>query len=423
MDGTGHQASGNGPARDPLTDRKGRFMNFAMCFTNFGPYHRARLRALAARLALRGDRLIAYEVSGSERNYPWQRTAEPEPFEWTTLFPDGVLETLDPVSCRRAMLAALQSDRPDALGITGYARPESLAAVRWARRRGAPAILMSESQAVDRRRVWWKEMIKRQRVRWFDSALVGGPRHRAYLAQLGMPVHRIALGYNVVDNDYFASEASRVRESAAGRLGLPRAPYFLTVCRYVPEKNLIRLIQAFARYRKESDARTAWELVICGSGLGVAEVNAAVARSGCAAAIHQPGFLQIDELPRYYAHAGAFVLPSLSEPWGLVANEAAACGLPLLVSQSAGCVETLVPEPEATGSRFDPYDVEEMTTKLSWMASCPEEERAAMGRRAAETVANWGPDRFAQGALEALELARSARPRARSGAVPVMKVS
>ena len=48
-------------------------MKFAVCFTNFGPYHLARLRALAARLSTRGARLIGYEVAGSEQRYPWRQ--------------------------------------------------------------------------------------------------------------------------------------------------------------------------------------------------------------------------------------------------------------------------------------------------------------------------------------------------------------
>src|SRR6516165_10483902 len=100
-------------------------MNFAVCFTNFGPYHLARLRALAARLEARGDRLIAYEVSGSERTYPWERSQRDESFRWLTLFPDRALEILEPTTCRQAMRAALDRDQPDALGIVGYARPES----------------------------------------------------------------------------------------------------------------------------------------------------------------------------------------------------------------------------------------------------------------------------------------------------------
>jgi glycosyltransferase involved in cell wall biosynthesis len=98
------------------------------------------------------------------------------------------------------------------------------------------------------------------------------------------------------------------------------------------------------------------------------------------------------------------------EPWGLVVNEAAACGLPLLVSTHAGCAPTLVPEPDGTtGCRFDPMDFEAMSTRLAWMATCPDDDRRAMGLRAAETVSHWGPDRFAVGALQALDFAQVAR--------------
>ncbi len=381
-------------------------MVFAICFTNFGPYHLARLRTLAVRLVERGDRLLAYEVAGSEQTYPWTRSRHDELFEWVTLFPDRVLETITAESCRWAMIEALEHNRPDAIGMVGYARPESMAAARWARHRRCPAILMSESQEIDRPRTWWKEMVKRRRIGRFDAAVVGGPSHREYLVSLGMPQNRITLGYNAVDNDYFAVSARRWREDPHGREGLPEAPYFLSVCRFVPEKNLIRLVDAFTRYRHEVGTHLAWDLVLCGDGPDRAEVDAAVAASGFAHAIHRPGFLQVGDLPRWYAHAGSFVLPSLMEPWGLVANEAAASGLPLLVSSRAGCSYTLVPEPPGTtGDRFDPLDTEEISGRLSWIGRMPADDLEAMGRRAQETVAFWGPDRFAQGVLEAIELA------------------
>jgi 1,2-diacylglycerol 3-alpha-glucosyltransferase len=398
-------------------------MTFAVCFTNFGPYHLARLRALAARLAADGSWLVAYEVAAREHTYPWNRSRLEEPFTWTTLFPDRALETIEPAACRRAIVEALDRDPPDALGLVGYARPESMAAARWARRRGRPAILMSESQAVDRPRHWWRELIKARLVRHFDAAFVGGPSHRDYLIDLGMSPGGIALGYNAVDNDYFATRANFWREYPTGRSGLPAAPYFLTVCRFAPEKNLIRLIRAFGRYREQCEPLTAWDLVLCGDGPQAAEVEDAIKRTGSESMIHRPGFLQVDSLPRFYSRAAAFVLPSLSEPWGLVVNEAAASSLPLLVSSRAGCAATLVPEPEGTtGGRFDPLDEEEMTTKLAWMAALGEEERRAMGQRAVRVVANWGPDRFARGAMEALEFAQAARKRrVRSSLTPTKR--
>ena len=384
-------------------------MTLAVSFTNFGPYHLARLRALAARLERDGGRLIAYETASAERLYPWRRSDRDEPFEWVTLFPDRALETIPDATCARAMTEALERDEPDALGVVGYWRPESMAMLRWARRSKRPAILMSESQAIDHPRVWWKEAIKRRRVRRFSAGLVGGPRHRDYLVDLGLPRDRIVLGYNAVDNEHYAERSEAARNAPEGRRGLPAAPYFLAVNRFATEKNLPRLVRAFGEYRRSTRREHAWELVLCGDGPAAAEVETAVRESGFGAAIHRPGFLQADELSRWYGFASAFVHPSLMEPWGLVVNEAAACGLPLLVSERAGCVETLVPAPEGTtGARFDPRDVEQIAERLAWISGLPEPARQAMGRRAAGVVARWGPDRFAQGTLEALDRARQA---------------
>ena len=58
--------------------------------------------------------------------------------------------------------------------------------------------------------------------------------------------------------------------------------------------------------------------------------------------VHFYGFRQVDENPAFYALADAFILPSTWEEWGLVVNEAMACGLPVVVSETAGCAEDLL---------------------------------------------------------------------------------
>jgi glycosyltransferase involved in cell wall biosynthesis len=389
-------------------------MKLAISFTNFGPYHLARLRALGDVLEACGDRLLAYETAGREERYPWRASGGPESFDWITFFPGQSLEMLPRARCADAILAALDRDRPDAVAIVGYARPESMAALDWSQRQGRPTILMSESQAVDRPRIWWKESIKGRRVQRFSSALVGGPRHRDYLIGLGMPPEQIVLGYNAVDNDWFSHHVERIRSKASRPSGLPEASYFLSVSRFVPEKNLPRLIQAFSAYRQRAPEGQVYDLALCGDGPGFDEVITAARLSGFEHAIHFPGFLQADELVRWYAFARALVHASLSEPWGLVVNEAAACGLPLLVSDRAGCVDTLVPEPRGTtGLQFDPEDETALTAGLSWFASRPAADLRAMGQRAAEVVAEWGPDRFARGTIEALSLAFEAVPKRR----------
>ena len=316
-----------------------RSMILGVCFTNFGPYHLARLRALAKRLQQQGDHLLAYEVASSEQTYPWERSRQSECFEWITLFPNRTLEALSSEACASALVQALDRDQPDYVAVAGYARPESVAAARWARRNQRRVILMSESQRTDRPRVWWKELVKRRRVRLFHAALVGGPSHRDYLIDLGMPEPVISLGYNAVDNAYYQRQADLWRLSVPRPSDLPDVPYFLSVSRFVSEKNLPRLIEAFACYRDRALKSHSWDLVLCGDGALFPGIQQLISKSRYPSAIHCPGFLQSGDLARWYAYASAFVLPSISEPWGLVANEAASVGLPLLISNRAGCVK------------------------------------------------------------------------------------
>jgi glycosyltransferase involved in cell wall biosynthesis len=77
-----------------------------------------------------------------------------------------------------------------------------------------------------------------------------------------------------------------------------------------------------------------------------------------------PGFRQIDELPRFYAHAGCFIHPALEEPWGLVINEAMASGLPVLSGNNVGAAEDLVDD-GVNGWKFDATDVEELAGLMS----------------------------------------------------------
>jgi hypothetical protein len=73
-------------------------------------------------------------------------------------------------------------------------------------------------------------------------------------------------------------------------------------------------------------------------------------------------------------------------------------------------VETFVPEGSVTtGYRLNGFDPEAMAAALHAMANLPEGERLAMGRRAAVIATKWGPDRFAEGTMQAIQFAREAR--------------
>jgi glycosyltransferase involved in cell wall biosynthesis len=119
-----------------------------------------------------------------------------------------------------------------------------------------------------------------------------------------------------------------------------------------------------------------------------------------------PGFRQIDEIRAFYAGAGAFIHPALSEPWGLVINEAMASELPILSSKNVGAAEELLQE-GVNGFSFNPASVEELAAVLERMAKLPLQKREVMGSASKSIISNWGPERFSQGSQEAVRAAMS----------------
>jgi glycosyltransferase involved in cell wall biosynthesis len=405
----------------------------AVHFARLGPYHLARLRSACEVLAPLGWRVVALEIAGADATYEWeQESGGGGQWERVTVFPDRVFEKIPAGEMKRGIVRELDRLRPDAVAIAGWGTVDARACLDWCKRNDAKAIVMSETRAADGRRVWWKEWVKSRIVRRFDAALCGGESHKRYLVQLGMPEGRIALGYNVVDNDFFKSRTADCGTWIDGS-------YFLASNRFVERKNLGRLLEGYkifqdSVFRIQGAEKTGvWPLVLLGDGELRGELEARCAELGLKIAMGFPhegagstegqnlklnsyklktpagggcvvfaGFRQIGELPSFYAGAGAFVHPALEEPWGLVINEAMASGLPVLSSRNVGAAEELVVEGE-TGFLFDPGDVNSIAESLFKMFSMSEPARHKMGVEAREMLERKVPSRaFGEGLAKVL---------------------
>jgi glycosyltransferase involved in cell wall biosynthesis len=377
-------------------------VRLAIGFNRLGPYHVARLRAAAARFDV-----VAVELVRQDDEYAWDVIDDVDGFHRVTLFPRT------PAKREAALRVSETLDRidPAAVAVPGWAGSLALPMIRWALRRGRPAVLMSASTAIDAPRFAPVETLKSLVVRAFSSALVGGEPQRRYVVQLGMPPDRVFPGYDAIDHHHFARTGSDATRPPPVDVA---APFFLASARFIPKKNLLRLVDAFARYRAGRPSRP-WALVILGDGPLRGAIEARIRKHGLDDAVRLPGFRQYGELPAWYARAGAFVHASTAEQWGLVVNEAMAAGLPVLVSRACGCAEDLVRD-GVNGFTFDPLDVEGLARLLARVA--PDEAgRATMGAASREIIARWGPERFADGLRDAVEAARRA-PAPRRRLVP-----
>jgi glycosyltransferase involved in cell wall biosynthesis len=371
-----------------------------------GNYHAARYRACAALMP--GLQVIAATRAA---DFPEFLSNGSTPVPVTTLFETRAVYR-DAVKCGtawRAVEARLAALAPDVVGIAGWTASEGLAALSWARRHGKPVVVMSDSQAHDTARGHARETIKRRIVSACDAALVAAEPHRRYVLSLGIPEQCIFLGYDVVDNGHFALGADRARQRAPilrSAHGLP-ARYLLASARFIPKKNLPALIAAYARACGDLDAP---HLVLLGDGPERSAVEAAIREHRLTARVHLPGFRGYDVLPVFYGLAEGFVHVPQTEQWGLVLNEAAATGLPLVASRPCGAASTLV-EPGRNGWLVDPASIADMAAAIRALIVAGDDKRASMGRESRRMIADWGLERFAAGLRDACEaaLARPAR--------------
>jgi len=238
------------------------------------------------------------------------------------------------------------------------------------------------------------EWLKRYFVSSCNAFVVPGKSSFAYARTLGASEQAIFTAPNAVDNTFFATQAESTRAHAnefQEKLKLP-SRFILFVGRLVPEKGVFDLLEAYAKL--ESSLRSEVGLVFAGDGVS-REALAQQAKRISPGVICFPGFAQREELAGLYALAETLVLPTHSDPWGLVVNEAMACGLPIVVSSVAGCRADLV-EDGWNGYVVPPRDSEKLSLAIDSLVRQPELRRQ-MSVRSLERIQNYSPEACADG--------------------------
>jgi glycosyltransferase involved in cell wall biosynthesis len=295
----------------------------------------------------------------------------------------------------RGLGAALRQAAPGVIICGGYNYPASWQALHWARRNRVEFVLWSESNGRDARAGnAWVERTKAFFLRRCDRFAVPGRAARQYLRELGCEEARILDAPNAVDNRLFASQAESVRRDAAGfreRMKLPRR-FILFVGRLVPEKGIFDLLEAYARL--EMPLRAEIGLVYAGDGRSRHELMRQAEQIAPGAVVF-PGFAEREKLSALYALAEALVLPTHSDTWGLVVNEAMACGLPVIVSDVAGCSMDLV-EHGWNGYVVPARDAEKLAVAMDRLLR-DSEQRQRMSEHSLERIQAYSPEACAEG--------------------------
>lgn len=287
--------------------------------------------------------------------------------------------------------------RFDAFVVPGWSLRSYWQAVRACRRTHVPVMVRGDSQLAGQRggavgRV--KGVVFPHMLKQFDACLYVGQRNREYLEHYGVAAKRLFFSPHCVDNDAFA-RASAAARGVGGRGPSGSRRRVLFVGRLVDSKRPMDVVQAVVRLVSEGQPV---DLVIAGAGELQGRMEEAARTAGVDAKFL--GFVNQSQLPGVYASSDVIVLPSIAtETWGLVVNEAMACGVPAVVSDAVGCGPDLI-LPGATGAVAPLGDVPALATSIaSVLALDPSLTRRAL----AERMEIYSPARAADGVLEAAD--------------------
>jgi glycosyltransferase involved in cell wall biosynthesis len=237
-------------------------------------------------------------------------------------------------------------------------------------------------------------------------AVIGmGRQARDVLSAWGVPGERLFDAPNAHDHEAclkaLASAEPAAREHSLRAALQCRARIALVVGRLVPSKGIVELLDAWDRL--SPDLRSDWTLLFLGSGPLEDVVKRRRGAQPPGEIAHIPA-VQPREVLEFYRTADLLLFPSLADPWGLVVNEAMACGLPVLCSRLAGCADDLL-RPDENGWLCDPADPDDLLDALRAALIC--DHRHQLGAAARQTAERFRPEVMAEGIRRALRHALS----------------
>lgn len=308
----------------------------------------------------------------------------------------------------------------DAFLVHGWYTKSHWQAMMACWRSGIPVLVRGDSQLAtprSRLRRLVKEVVYRLFVPRFDGYLVVGERAREYLLHYGADPARMERVPHAVDNAFFRAGADRVDRVAARQVAGagPEDLVLLFVGKLLAGKRPLDVIEAAAELERRGRQV---QVVVAGAGPLESEMRARAA--ACQVRLHISGFQNQTALPAWYAAADVLVLPSESESWGLVVNEALACGTPAVVSDAVGCAPDLVNDrdPERTGAVFPVGNVGALADAIERLVPHLGTNALATAIQAAADA--HAPEEAAQGTLRIVKRLLGLPRRAVPGSAPTV---
>jgi glycosyltransferase involved in cell wall biosynthesis len=243
------------------------------------------------------------------------------------------------------IISMLNRENPDKVICFGWDHLAAYVSNHWCRKHMRDFIFFAESTTNEKswRRTLFNPLVK-YLLKRVDFFLAGGTRAKEYLVRLGVSDQKIHIFYNSVDIGYFSEQSKKLsleeKQKIKDELGIKTDKIILFSGQLIERKGIFELLSGFADY-SHSDPDIS--LLILGKG-PAKEALKKMIRDRDVANVFFGDFVQYEDIYKYYALSDLFILPSREEVWGLVINEAASCGLPIITTSVTGASIDLVEE-------------------------------------------------------------------------------
>jgi len=287
------------------------------------------------------------------------------------------------------LIAEIEEWNANAILVFGWNHQSHIKAMRYFKEK-TPVYFRGDSTLLDEtidlktslRRIWLKLV-----YHYIDYAFYVGINNKKYYLKHGLKEKQLIFAPHAIDNKRFYDDDGQYAKKAMiwrKELGYSENDkVILFVGKFETKKNPLLLIDAAKEIQK-------YRFLFVGNGELENEMKN---RADEFSNIQFLSFQNQSLMPVVYRLGSVFVLPSKGpgETWGLAVNEAMACGLPVLVSNKAGCAIDLVKEGQ-NGFIFKSGDIDDLIEKLSLF----ENNYGEFGKKSKEIIKDWSFEEIAK---------------------------
>ena len=276
----------------------------------------------------------------------------------------------------------IEAKNPTAVLLTGW-QCLGLIQFLWScRRLKVPCLIRAESNNL-KPRAYYKNLIHRLLLKQYDKFLSIGTANRNFYLANKVNTNNIYACPYFVDNDYFKREAnsySDQKKHLANKWNIPDDAFCYCYVGKLNSKK--RILDVLAALKNLGDKNA--YLLIVGDGELMQKAKTYTQQHNLN--VRFAGFLNQSELPMAYSFSDCLILASdFDETWGLVVNEAMACGVPAIVSNRSGCHLDLIKD-NITGYTFEFSDIEELALKMRTIKSLTKHDYDIVSKQAHSNV-------------------------------------